>query len=356
MTGSMQQPLQDGVVHRADWVDAEICDRRQFRDLLGCFMTGITVVATRDAQGELRAFTANSFTSVSLDPPLVLVCIAKTASSLDTFTRADTYSINILGDWQRDLASAFASRGPAKIEALGNLSAGDPPVLEQSLATLCCTSEQRVEAGDHIVLISRVRSFKAGAGQPLGYFRGGYVAFGLAEQSLEKLGVPLLVGGLLANDGRIVLCRRPGSSELEIPLAPLRPGERHSSVIRDLFLRLGIEATPLFPYSVFQEQGQPQTTMIFTVEATSPVQCGTLADGTVIAAFGEADEPWKLVKGGMIEGMLRRFFREQAAGNFGLYCDTADGGRIAPIGNSAQHWSEWEPGQVTSQSSSAAQK
>jgi flavin reductase (DIM6/NTAB) family NADH-FMN oxidoreductase RutF len=340
----------------ADWVDAATCDRRLFRDMLGSFMTGVTVVATLDQHGERRAFTANSFTSVSLDPPLILVCLAKSASSLKAFSEAEDYSVNVLGDWQRDLASAFASRGTDKTEALGNLSSNDPPVLDGSLTTLCCSQEQLVEAGDHVILIGRVRSFKAGAGQPLGYFRGGYVAFGLAVQSLERLAVPLLIGGLLSEDGRVVLCRRPGASEFEIPVAPLHPGERHSSVIRDLFLRLGIEANPLFPYSVFQEQGQLQTTMVFTVEPMAPVSLGTRPDGTEIAAFGEADEPWKLVKGAMVQGMLTRFFREQAAGTFGLYCDTADGGRVAPIGAGPRHWSEWEPGASNSTPSAGARK
>lgn len=329
-----------------DWVDAEICETRVYRDILGSFMTGVTVVAGAADNGERYALTANSFTSVSLDPPLVLVCLGKSSGSLAALRNARSFSINILADSQRDLASAFASRGPAKSEALAGLVGSDPPYLAAGLATLCCRPEQFIEAGDHVILIGRVLTFTASGGQPLGYFKGGFVAFGLGVQSLEQLSVPLRVGGLLATNEGVLLCRRPGAGAYEVPTASLHPGQGHNGVIRTLFEGLGIEATASFPYSVFQESRAPHTTMVFTVDLVGPLECGTRPDGIETRLFGPKDEPWRLVEGAMMQGMLERFFKEQAAGCFGLYCDTADGGRVAPISSRSHHWSNWEPGQA----------
>lgn len=325
------------------WVDAQSCDRRVFRDMLGSFMTGVTVVAARDEHGAASAFTANSFTSVSLDPPLILVCLAKAAASAGVFSRAERFSVNILGDGQRDLSAAFASRSAAKEAALNRLTPANPPVLDGSLANMVCERRQVVDAGDHLILIGGVTEFRTGAGQPLGYFHGGYVGFGLAVQTLEQLAVPLRVGGLLEQDGRVVLCRRAGAAHWEVPSAPLKTGEQHSALIGKLFARLGIAASPSFLYSVFQEEGEAHTTMVFTTEATAGISCGVLEDGTQTATFGVEDEPWNLVRGAMMQGMLQRFFRERAAGCFGIYYDTADGGRVAPLGSRPQPWAEWQP-------------
>lgn len=327
----------------AGWVDAQNCDRRVFRDMLGSFMTGVTVVAARGEDGAPSAFTANSFTSVSLDPPLILVCLAKSAASLDVFTQAERFSVSILGDWQRDLSAAFASRSPAKAAALNALTDATPPVLEGSLANIVCARRQLVDAGDHVILIGGVTEFRAGAGQPLGYFRGGYVGLDLAVRSLEQLAVPLRVAGLLEHDGRVVLYRRAGASHWEVPSVPLRAGERHSDLIARIFARLGISAGSSFLYSVFQEDGEAHTTMVFSTEALAGFGCGRLEDGTETASFAADDQPWTLVRGTMMQGMLQRLFRERAAGCFGIYCDTSDGGRVAAIGSKPRPWTEWQP-------------
>lgn len=319
------------------WIDARDCDRRALRNMLGSFMTGVTVVATRDEDGRPCAFTANSFTSVSLDPPLVLVCLAKAAASAGVFSRAERFSINILGDGQREVSAAFASPGPAKEAALRMLTPADPPVLEGSLANIVCGRRDIVDAGDHIILIGAVTGFKDMSGQPLGYFRGGYVGCDSATPA-----VPMHVGGLLEHEGRIVLCRRAGAAHWELPGAPLQAGEQHSAVIGDVFAGLGIGAGPAFLYSVFQEEGA-HTMMVFSMEADAGFACGARDDGTLTASFGVEDEPWKLVRGAMVQGMLQRFFRERAAGCFGIYCDTADGGRVTQIGSAPRHWTEWHP-------------
>ena len=329
---------------KSDWVATASCDRRVLRDMFGCFMTGVTVVATRDGLGAPAAFTANSFTSVSLDPPLVLVCIARSAPSAELFSKVDRFSINILGDWQRELSTAFASPSPAKQSALAALVPSDPPILDDSLANIICERHELVDAGDHLILIGRVERFRAGHGNPLGFFRGSYVGFGLAARSLEQMtAVPLRVGGLLEHDGRVVLQRRVGADHWNVPSAPLKSGKSHSKAIGSLFSGLGITASSSLLYSVFQEEGERHTTMVFLTDAAD-LNGMTSADPDIeVAAFGAEDEPWTLVRGYMMQGMLHRYFREREAGSFGLYCDTEDGGRVAPIGGTLSRWEDWRP-------------
>ncbi|MFB9981287.1 flavin reductase [Mesorhizobium kowhaii] len=325
------------------WIDAKACDSQTFRNMLGSFMTGVTVVATRGSDGAAYAFTANSFTSVSLEPPLVLVCLAKTSSSFERFFSTDLFSISVLGDWQRETSNALASRDK-KVKALeiANLAEGEVPYVEKSLATMICNRDRVLDAGDHVILLGTVGPFQLSAGQPLCYYRGGYVGFGLALRELEHSGAPLVVGGLLEDAGRVLLCRRPGSTQWEVPSLPLVGDQRHDEALRGLFQRLGITAEATVLYSLFREDGERRTTMIFTVEASGPVAASAMPDGTEIGLFGLHDRPWEMIDGRMKAGMLRRFCQERSSGRFGIYYDTPDGGRIVPLAGKPQLWAEWE--------------
>ena len=108
------------------WIDPVQDGAFEFRKALGNFATGVTVVATRTDEGEVRAFTANSFTSVSLDPALVLVCLAKSSASLGIFSAAEHFSINVLNSEQREISNAFASReAEVKIAASAKMPFSD---------------------------------------------------------------------------------------------------------------------------------------------------------------------------------------------------------------------------------------
>lgn len=152
-------------------------DPLALRRAFGAFPTGVTVLTTRQADGTPRGFTANSFSSVSLDPPLLLVCLAKSAHSCDTFMTAKNFAVNVLAEGQRTVADLFASRAPDKFDRCGwRAGVGDVPLIDNALAQFCCAPEKLVDAGDHLVLIGRVLDFNARAGVPLGYFSGKYCA------------------------------------------------------------------------------------------------------------------------------------------------------------------------------------
>ncbi len=323
------------------WTPIGSADDRTLRNLFGTFLTGITIVTLRDEDGVPRGFTANSFTSVSLDPPLVLVCVANGASSYGALCRAERFAINILGDGQKSASAAFASRAGRKFDEVATWSTGSgPPLVVDSLSSIECAREQVIQAGDHAIVIGRVLGFRMGAGQPLGYYRGGYVTFALGAEALEHLGgVALRIGCLIERGEQVLLVKRRSAGGWELPTLPLRAGEDHRQVVPRLLAFLGIRADVGFLYSVFQEPGDPHTTLIFRGVAD---EAARLPESPIedlrTGLFSREDAPWDEIAGQSQRAVLQRFFEERAQAKFGIYWETEDGGRVASLEGMPRRW------------------
>lgn len=151
-------------------------DPRTLRDALGCFATGVTVVTTLDEAGQPVGLTANSFSSVSLDPPLILFCLARASTNVDRFRQAEHFAINVLHIGQQPTSGVFARSHADRFQnvAWETWDTG-APILSGALASFECGTEQIVEAGDHLVIIGRVRRARFEPRRdPLLYFRGKY--------------------------------------------------------------------------------------------------------------------------------------------------------------------------------------
>ena len=323
------------------WIDPVQDGAFEFRKALGNFATGVTVVATRTDEGEVRAFTANSFTSVSLDPALVLVCLAKSSASLGIFSAAEHFSINVLNSEQREISNAFASReAEVKIAASAKMPFSDAPYVGGALSSFICQRHELVEAGDHVILIGRVLRVAVKDGQPLGFFRGSYVGIGPETREMERMGTSIIVGGVLRHAGKVLLCRRPGETNWEIPSAMLNHGERYVSALQTCFARLGLPVQTFVPYSMFQEIGEDTTSLIFSAELA---EGGVSApeDGSELRWFDTGDAPWELVEGVMKKSLLSRYLREAASGYFGVYFDTPDGGNVMAVKGRPRDWTDW---------------
>lgn len=151
-------------------------DPRTLRDAMGCFATGITIVTALDAEGVPVGLTANSFTSVSLDPPLLLVCIANTAGTAPALRDATHFGVNVLQIGQQPTSNRFAAKGEDRFAnqpwAPGQTGV---PLLGSSLVSFECQRESLHEAGDHFILVGRVvRAQFEPHRDPLLYFRGKY--------------------------------------------------------------------------------------------------------------------------------------------------------------------------------------
>jgi flavin reductase (DIM6/NTAB) family NADH-FMN oxidoreductase RutF len=151
-------------------------DPRTLRDALGCFATGVTVVTCLDPAGQPVGLTANSFTSVSLDPPLLLVCVAKTAASAAPLIAASHFAVNVLQTGQQPDSITFSTRIDDRFgRTQWDRGEHGAPVLRQSLSVFECAREAVHDGGDHWMLIGAVKkaSFEPGL-DPLLYFRGSY--------------------------------------------------------------------------------------------------------------------------------------------------------------------------------------
>lgn len=152
-------------------------DQAQFRQLLGRFATGVTVITARDADGRPHGMTANSLASVSLEPPLVLLSIDHQAAMHALLIAAPTFAVNILASNQETLSRRFAQDREARFDGIGyQESLGGLILLDGALAHLECERAATHPAGDHTILVGRVVAGSAGDGRPLCYFRGGYAA------------------------------------------------------------------------------------------------------------------------------------------------------------------------------------
>jgi len=149
---------------------------RAFRDALGAFATGVTVVTTRTEHGPL-GITANSFSSVSIDPPLVLWSPAKASRRYEPFAAAKHFAIHVLGSDQADICEAFVRDGTAFSGfETRNLTAGIP-LIENCLARFECALFARHDAGDHTLIVGEVIAAEARPGEPLVFARGRYGRF-----------------------------------------------------------------------------------------------------------------------------------------------------------------------------------
>jgi len=154
-------------------------DKRALRSALGAFATGVTIVTARAGDGTPVGFTANSFTSVSLDPPLLLVCLAHTSRGYAVFREAEGFAVNVLAAEQETIARLFATPGADKFTRTAwRPGRSGAPILEGCLATFDCAMHQRLTAGDHDILMGRVLGFTRREGEALLFHGGAFQRLG----------------------------------------------------------------------------------------------------------------------------------------------------------------------------------
>ena len=186
-------------------------DAQAFRDALGTFVTGVTIVTARDDEGRPFGLTANSFNSVSLDPPMVLWSLSLQSRSLPVFRDAESWAVHVLAADQQDMSDRFARPGNGKF---AGLDAGDgpegAPLIAGSAARFGCRARFEYEGGDHAIFLGEVVDFDRREAEPLIYHGGRYGRVmqapstadlerqGLAQQGEDGLGLTEAGSDLLA--------------------------------------------------------------------------------------------------------------------------------------------------------------
>jgi len=304
-----------------------VIDTRDLRNALGVFATGVTVVTTRDPDGEPRGFTANSFTSVSLDPPLVLVCIARTIGAAPVFQVAENFAVNILAADQQSVSAAFGTPAGTRFQAVGYSDGrAGSPLLDGVAAWLECETHDIVEQGDHFILVGRVLDYAHTTANPLGYCRGAYVTFGLAQEALQAAQDPgtVRVGAIIEHDGDVYL-ERDADDRIVLPTAarlgsPDEPGT--------LVGRLHAEDVRMdlsFIYAVFEDASKSVQYIFYRAEAEPPQP----AVRNRFTPFGAI--PWPRLPDDAIRTMLRRYVTERQQNAFGIYVGDHQSGTVRAV-------------------------
>ena len=312
-------------------LDDKQLDPLALRNLFGQFLTGVTIITTIDADGQKRGFTANSFTSVSLEPALILVCLGKNAHSLSAFTQSAGFGVNILEEQQEDISHLFATKADNKFADINDKRiVTGAPIIKNSLAWLDCVPEQTIEAGDHIILIGRVKAFGTRTGRPLGYWRGSYVKFGLEEDAglIDDKKHQLFVACVLELDGKILLQKSDANKNLwMVPHCMLQADiGGHRRQLEKFLQENQLAAIPEMLYSVFDVSSNDASYIVYRGHLQPEIK---IDEKFELFAFDAI--PWQQITDLEIRDMLQRYCSEAQVGRYGIYFDSDEEGNIVTV-------------------------
>ncbi len=298
-------------------------DPRALRDAFGCFMTGVTVVTTIDPAGRPVGFTANSFTSVSMDPPLLLVSMSARSRSHAAFAEGRGFAVNILAEGQKAISANFARSVEDRFaEVYWRRGPVGSPLIADVSAWFDCTLQQVVAAGDHTLLIGRIGGFAATPAPGLGYYRGAYVTQS-ATQTRLPAGPDVVISAILVAEGEVLLAD-DSMGGLALPSC-LAGREGVQASLTALIARSGVEAQPGFIYAVWDDVARGQQHIAFRC----PAQKGARPR---IGAFVELSSAGVAnVTDPASRAMLERLAAESRMGNYNIYFGTHEQGQVTPI-------------------------
>lgn len=297
-------------------------DPRALRNAFGAYMTGVTVVTAFDENSEPLGFTANSFTSVSIDPPLVLVCLANTSQNYETFVKAKGFAVNILSETQVEVSNTFARPVEDRFASVAwRKGPKGSPILDNVSAWFDCEMHKTVDAGDHVILVGEVVAFDNTTTSGLGYARGAYVTPATTSDALGQ-STSLVVSTLIERDGDVLLID-DGHGGLALP-ETLVDGEGASAAVKKLINSTGLQAKPGFVYSVFEDVRHKRQHISFLCQAAQ----GTPTRGVFVPLLGSALDD---VSNPATLTMLERFAAETKLGNYGIYYGDQSRGEVHPM-------------------------
>ncbi|WP_299831060.1 flavin reductase family protein [uncultured Roseobacter sp.] len=288
-------------------------DRTILRAAFSRFLTGVTVVTTRTATGEPVGFTANSFSSVSLNPPMLLVCPGNHLSSFHAFRDATQFGVSILAEGQEVVSNLFASRADDRFANCDWEEADGMPLIAGRAAGFVCTTSSVVAAGDHIVLIGQVSHFDDAARPGLGYGPDGY----FSQSKERKAEAAATRASVLLDDGARVYLTDQG----QLPTVPVQRGESPLSVLEAGLIARQIRADLSVVYAIYDE-GETCRHIVFRGR-TKGLQPGLQAQDIVTLDTSQANNT-------AVRALLDRFRQEHRTQSFGLYVGDAHAGDVLP--------------------------
>ncbi|AOI87397.1 flavin reductase [Burkholderia pseudomultivorans] len=299
-----------------------VINTRELRDAFGAFMTGVTIVTTVRDDGQPLGFTANSFSSVSLDPALLLVSIAKTSSNFQTFSTAGHFAINILAEGQKDLSNRFARPSDDRFANVGwHLSAHRNPLIDDVSAWFDCTTHEVIDAGDHAIIVGKVEAFHSAGYAGLGYYRGGY--FTPAKLSTEVIAGPkVVVSAIIARDDKVLMIRT-AEGKWTLPAKEIGR-EGADKALAELFRQYQPDASASFIYSVYNNTETHYQYISFL--------CSAPDEAAAAGEFVSLDDlDADAFQDSALASMLERYRKESQLKSYGLYFGDHSTGTVRPL-------------------------
>jgi (E)-2-((N-methylformamido)methylene)succinate hydrolase len=299
-------------------------DTKDLRNAFGTFMTGVTIVTTKDEENHLRGFTANSFSSVSLNPPLLLICISKTAASYDVFVRTKYFAVNILAETQKETSGIFASKRPDKFaDQSYSISPHGNPILTGSVAWFDCSQHSVVDAGDHVILIGEVQDYAHTDEPPLGYARGGYFTLSLEQSALNAAAKTNTteVGAILECDGKLLVIPAANGT-YELPHVGLKGEAASTTRLLQTLSNIGVAAKLGFLFAVYENRDDHTQSIYYRGEAET-------SGNAQLLNFDDLD--WQKFRDNATRAMLQRYCSERLQGRYNIYAGDHISGAVRAI-------------------------
>jgi len=298
-------------------------DPKMLRNAFGSYMTGVTVITAISDDGTPVGFTANSFTSVSLNPPLLLVCPAKSLSSFDVFANCESFVVNILSEDQQNISNIFAGSKDDRFSQIAwHKDEQGNPVIDGALTHFSCKTDRNLEAGDHHLLVGEVVDFSSREGHGLGYASGGYFSLALereaAEISTQEKHVS--VGVIIEHNGKVLLRQKDG--KVSLPSTTTDDNTNAVSTIQQFLADNGIDAQLGAVFSIY-ENSKNNTNYIFYRAIAHSSETSGLGEYVAIDDIAQQDFATTAMN-----SMMNRYALESKNGLYGVYVGQEEQGRV----------------------------
>ena len=302
---------------------------RNLRQALGSFPTGVTVVSCLDKDNNPLGFTANSFTSVSLDPQLISICIDKESFNIDTFSITEHFAVSILSESQQSISTTFATPNEERFKDIDWRSEDTgSPIISNAVAWFDCKTEQVVDAGDHLILIGKIISFDSSPKTPLMYLRGNYVNLGLEQKMLlamENENTEIIVGAIIEWRKKVFLLKNTNNGSLYFPSASRLGHIEDKQSLLGVLKNLNISINEHYLFSVF-EKAEDKTSLIY-YRAQAKEEVTALKD-----SFYDFDSiPFDKLTDEASRIMLKRYIKERELNAFGIFVGKESEGKVEAI-------------------------
>lgn len=302
---------------------------RNLRQALGSFPTGVTVVSCLDKNKNPLGFTANSFTSVSLDPQLISICIDKESFNIDSFSITKHFAVSVLSEGQQSISTTFATPNEDRFQNVEwRTEDTGSPIIENAVAWFDCNTRQVIDAGDHLIIIGEIIAFDSSPKTPLMYLRGNYVNLGLEQKMLlamENENTKIVVGAIIEWHKKVFLLKDKTNNSLYFPSASRLGHIDDNDSLLGILKNLKISINEHYLFSVF-EKAEDKTSLIYY-----RAQVKEALEDMDDYFYPFDDIPFDKLSDEASRIMLKRYIKERELNAFGIFVGKESEGKVEAI-------------------------